>query len=76
MRLIQDTAGWLAIDTAPFDKDLTLLVTDGDAGLYPLKFPCRRTPDGWVSSGKGTTLAVTPVKWKPYQPDRQPKRAR
>jgi hypothetical protein len=74
MRMIQDTAGWLAIETAPLDKELKLLVTDGGAGPYPLTFPCRRTPDGWVSSSKGTALAVTPVKWKPYQPNRQPKR--
>jgi hypothetical protein len=70
MRLIQDTFGWRPIDTAPFDQDLALLVTDGQSEPYELKYPCSLTAAGWVSSGKGTPLAVTPVKWKPYRPIR------
>jgi hypothetical protein len=31
MRLIQNTAGWLSIDSAPVDEDVTLLVVDGGA---------------------------------------------
>jgi hypothetical protein len=30
--------------------------------------PFELTAAGWVSSGKGTTLAVTPLLWKPYIP--------
>ena len=34
MRLIQNTAGWLAIDSAPLDEDVALLVTDGPSEPY------------------------------------------
>jgi hypothetical protein len=70
MRSIQNTFGWLSIDSAPLDEDVALLVTDGPSEPYPLKLPCRLTAAGWVSSSKGTPLAVTPVKWKPYIPPR------
>jgi hypothetical protein len=64
----EDNYGWQPIDNAPFDVDVTLQVTDGQRGPYILPNPCRLTASGWVSSGKGTPLAVTPVKWKPYRP--------
>jgi hypothetical protein len=70
MRLIQNTAGWLSIDSAPLDEDVALLVTDGPSEPYPLKLPSRLTVAGWVSSSRGTPLAVTPVKWKPYRAPR------
>ena len=76
MRSIQDTSGWLSIDSAPLDKDVALLVTDGPSEPYQLKLPCRRTAAGWVSSSRGTPLAVTPVKWKPYAPPRPPRPAK
>ena len=66
MRLTQDTAGWRPLDSAPVDKDVALLVVDGASEPYQLKLPSRLTAAGWVSSAKGTPLAVTPVKWKPY----------
>jgi len=47
------------------NRRVTLLVTDGQGGPYVLPHPCRRTETGWVSSSKGTPLAVTPVSWKP-----------
>jgi hypothetical protein len=70
MRSIQNTSGWLSIDSAPLDEDVTLLVIDGASEPYPLKLPSRLTAAGWVSSSRGTPLAVTPVKWKPYNPPR------
>ena len=79
MRLIQNTAGWLSIDSAPLDEDVALLVTDGPSEPYPLKLPSRLTAAGWVSSSKGKPLAVTPVKWKPYiapRPARPPRKRR
>ena len=66
MRVIQYSAGWQPLDSAPMDKDVTLLVTDGLSEPYPLKLPSRLTAAGWVSSAKGTPLTVTPTKWKPY----------
>jgi hypothetical protein len=71
MRLIQDTFGWRAIEAAPLDEDVALLVTDGLSEPYELKYPCKRTDAGWVNSSRGTPLAVTPVKWKPYRPIRK-----
>jgi hypothetical protein len=37
---------------------------------YALLNPSRLIAAGWVSSGKGTPLAVTPVKWRRYFPAR------
>ena len=68
MRLMQYSARWQSLDSAPVDEDVMLLVTDGPSEPYPLKAPSRLTAAGWVSSAKGTPLAVKPVKWKPYDP--------
>ena len=43
MRVIQYSAGWEPLDSAPMDKDVTLLVTDGLSEPYPLKLPSRLT---------------------------------
>jgi hypothetical protein len=59
MRVIQYSTGWQSLDSAPLDKDVSLLVTDGPGEPYPLKLPCRLTAAGWVSSAKGTPLAVS-----------------
>jgi hypothetical protein len=73
MRLIQDTHGWRALDSAPADEDVTLLVIDGASEPYQLKAPFRLTAArAGVSSAKGTPPAVTPLKWKPYNPPRPP----
>jgi hypothetical protein len=68
MRVLENNYGWSLIDTAPFDEDVMLEVTDGQGEPYRLRHPCRLTASGWVSSGKGTPLVVTPVKWKPHNP--------
>jgi hypothetical protein len=65
--------GWLPIEAAPVDEDVTLVVADGRGEPYRLPNPCRLTASGWVSS-KGTLLAVTPVKWRPCTPRSRPKR--
>src|ERR1700683_3321807 len=60
-------ADWRPIDTAPWEEDVTLLVTDGRGEPYPIPYPCKRTADsGGVNSSRGTPLAVTPLQWKPY----------
>jgi hypothetical protein len=56
----------LQTDTAPIDKDVMLIVTDGQDEPYAVYKPFKLTAAGWVSSGKGTPLAVTPLQWKPY----------
>ena len=43
-----------------------LIVTDGQGEPYAVYMPFKLTAAGWVSSGKGTPLAVTPLQWKPY----------
>jgi hypothetical protein len=65
MRVLENKFGWNPIETAPLDEDFTLEVTDGRGARYRLPYLCRLTPSGWISSSKGTPLAVTPVKWKP-----------
>jgi hypothetical protein len=71
MRVPQENYGWNPIESAPFDEDVTLQVTDGRGGPYRLPNPCRLTASGWISSSKRTPLAVTPVKWKPYHGERR-----
>ena len=68
MRVLKNDFGWSLIDTAPFDEDVMLEVTDGQGEPYRLRNPCRLTASGWVGSIKGTPLVVTPVKWKPHSP--------
>jgi hypothetical protein len=63
--------GWRPIETAPIDQDVSLIVTDGGEP-YVAVGPFKLTAVGWVSSGKGTPLAVTPLRWKRYIP--RPKR--
>jgi hypothetical protein len=58
--------GWNPIESAPFDEDVTLQVTDGHGEPYVLQKPSRLTADGWVSSGKGTPLAVKALQWRRY----------
>jgi hypothetical protein len=69
---------WYPIESAPFDEDVTVEVTHGRGGPYALRWPCRQTTAGWINSAKGTPLAVTPVRWRPYHPppDQQPQSAR
>jgi hypothetical protein len=67
MGMFSERFGWKPIDTAPIDQDvsLSLIVTDGGEP-YELHSPFKLTAAGWVSSGKGTPLAVTALAWRPY----------
>jgi hypothetical protein len=65
MRMFSERFGWKPIDTAPIDQDVALIVTDGGEP-YELRSPFKLTAAGWVSSNKGTPLAVTPLQWKSY----------
>jgi hypothetical protein len=71
MRVLENNFGWNPIETAPLDEDVSLEVTDGQGSRYRLPYQCRLTAAGWISSSKGTPLAVTPVKWKPYLGERR-----
>jgi hypothetical protein len=70
MRMFSPNSGWQPIDTAPIDRDVMLVVSDGGEPYAVLK-PFKLTASGWVSSGKGTPLAVTPLQWKPYNSPRR-----
>jgi hypothetical protein len=61
MRVLENNYGWSLIETAPFDEDVMLEVTDGQGERYRLPNPCRLTASGWVSSINRTPLVVTPV---------------
>lgn len=65
-----EESGWMPIERAPLDTNVQLVVEDDKGELYLLKMPCRLTAAGWVSSAKGTPLAVTPAKWKPARQQR------
>jgi hypothetical protein len=69
-----ESYSWKPIESAPLDKDVTLQVTDGRGKPYTLRNPSRLTAAGWVSSGKGTPLSVTPVRWRPYHGSPPPRR--
>src|ERR1700688_969775 len=47
MRVPQENYGWNPIESAPFDEDVTLQVTDGQGGPYRLPNPCRLTASGF-----------------------------
>ena len=64
--MFSEKFGWHPIDTAPIEKDVMLIVTDGQGEPYAVLKPFRLTAAGWVSSVKGTPLAVTPLHWRPY----------
>jgi hypothetical protein len=64
--MFSEKFGWQPIDTAPIGKDVMLMVTDGQGEPYAVLKPFKLTAAGWVSSGKGTPLAVTPLQWRPY----------
>ena len=64
MRSIYPGRGWEPIATAPFNTDVMVVVSANGGEPYVLRMPCKRTRDGWVSSAKGTQLAVQPVKWR------------
>jgi hypothetical protein len=70
MTKFSERLGWKPIDTAPVDQDVALIVTDGGEP-YALHSPFKLTVAGWVSSGKGTPLAVTPLQWRFYFPNRK-----
>ncbi len=61
---------WRPMEDAPFDEDVELFVMDFCGSFYGLRYPCRRTAEGWVSSTTGKHLKVTPVQWKPVKRSR------
>jgi hypothetical protein len=63
MRMFSPHSVWQPIDTAPIDTDVMLIVTDGGEP-YAVRKPFKQTAAGWVSSAKGTPLAVTPLRSK------------
>jgi len=65
--MFSERFGWKPIDTAPIDQNVSLIVTDGGEP-YVAVGPFKLTAAGWVSSGKETPLAVTPLQWKRYNP--------
>jgi hypothetical protein len=54
MRLIQYSAGWLSLDSAPLEEDVTLFVTDGASEPYPMKLPSRLIRVGEFEPGNAS----------------------
>jgi len=60
---------WKSLESAPPDEDITLNQT-----VVAKRTFRKRLPAGWVSSSKGTPLAVTPVAWSDISAARPPPR--
>jgi hypothetical protein len=62
-------SGWRPVDTAPLDEAVELLAADSRGEPYLIPYPCKLTAAaGWVSSGNGTPVGLTPSQWRPYNP--------
>ena len=72
MRPPRVTYDWNSIESAPFDEDVAVQVTDGRGAPYAIKWPCRLTATGWINSRKGNPLEVAPVSWRPYHSQPRP----
>ncbi len=57
---------WQSIITAPFGRDLELLVVDA-AGERALAVPRRRTAEGWINANTRKRIEVSPTHWRPSQ---------
>jgi hypothetical protein len=66
------TYDWNSIESAPFDEDVAVQVTDGRGSPYAIRWPCRLTATGWINSRKGNPLEVAPVSWRPYHSQPRP----
>jgi hypothetical protein len=64
---------WNPIESAPFDEDIAVQVTDGRGAPYAIQWPCRLTATGWINSRKGNPLEVAPVSWRPYHSRPRPR---
>ena len=53
-------ADWRPIDTAPWDEDVTLLVTDGRGEPYQIPYPCKRTRIRTCPERRGWSAFVSP----------------
>ena len=58
--------GWLAVATAPFDRDLEIAVLDYD-GVHALVFPYLRILGGWIKSETHERIEVYPTHWREWQ---------
>lgn len=57
---------WETISIAPYNRDLELAVIEGDH-VYPLVFPCRRTPNGWIKVPSMERVVISPTHWRIWQ---------
>jgi hypothetical protein len=62
---------WFAIEIAPFDRDLELVVIE-KAVVHALEFPCRRLRDGWINAITHARVDVHPTHWREWRAQQQP----
>ena len=63
---MDDEPVWETILTAPYDRDLEVVVIEGDH-VHPLVFACRRATNGWLKVATSERVAVNPTHWRLWQ---------
>lgn len=54
---------WKAVDTAPFDVAVRIIVASRSGEHFLLPYLCRQTPIGWTNALTGAPLALRPTHW-------------
>ena len=57
---------WHEISTAPFNRDLELMVGEAD-GSRTIAFPCRRVLGGWVKVDTNQRINLRPTHWRGWE---------
>jgi hypothetical protein len=57
--------GWHSVASSPADVPLQLCVIDPQ-GIHVLRFPCRRTPLGWVNAVTDSQVLFRATHWREW----------
>jgi hypothetical protein len=58
---------WKAVDTAPFDAAVRIIVASRLGEHFLLPYLCRQTTTGWTNALTGAPLALRPTHWREAQ---------
>jgi hypothetical protein len=57
---------WQPISSAPFDRNIELMVIINSTTPHALVFPCRRILGGWIEADTKERLDVQPISWREW----------